>query len=186
MKENEREHMSYDAILMGLISRVQKLELQVTELNKRVAELSGEPLVETPEREGVPDAEYVADVERSGIQARTEPQQPARRVPTRTVSSSAVRTTPPPVTYVRPSGKVTTMDVRDYIDFCRRYAAEHGDGEVILRSGEVHKFLRMRNSMPSVCNAMYTSMNDGDEVLDSSPSGYSSTLTIAFKVRAKN
>ena len=64
-----------------------------------------------------------------------------------------------------------------------RYAAEHGESSVVLRSGEVHRFLRMRNSMPSVCNAMYTSMNDGDEVLDSSPSGYSSTLTIRFNVQ---
>ena len=170
--------MSYDAILMGLISRVQKLELQVKTLSDRLASITGETVLPAA---GRPDTEYAAELQRTGEEIGAHS---LRKVPTRTTPpTSGVSTTPPPSSYVRPAGKVTTMDVRDYIDFCRRYAAEHGESSVVLRSGEVHRFLRMRNSMPSVCNAMYTSMNDGDEVLDSSPSGYSSTLTIRFNVQ---
>lgn len=37
--------MSYDAILMGLISRVQKLELQVKTLSDRLASITGETVL---------------------------------------------------------------------------------------------------------------------------------------------
>lgn len=72
--------MSYDAILMGLISRVQKLELQVKTLSDRLASITGETVL--PEA-GRPDTEYAAELQRTGEEIGAHSLRRCRRVPLR-------------------------------------------------------------------------------------------------------
>ena len=78
--------------------------------------------------------------------------------------------------------KFTTEDIKNYII---ERISDGEDDSVTVISGEVHKALPIKNSMPMVCNAMYAIMTEGDEILERSPSGYSSTLKIKYRKRMK-
>lgn len=78
--------------------------------------------------------------------------------------------------------KITTGDIRDYIDTLRCEAAERGEDKLLLRAGDVHRALKLTSRMPQVCNAMRQCMRPGDEVLHETKSGYSSTLEILYNV----
>lgn len=68
----------------------------------------------------------------------------------------------------------------DYINSVLSQAKNNGASRIILISGEIHKALGYNNAMPTVCNAMYKCMRDSDRVLKTTPSGYSSTITIEY------
>ena len=53
---------------------------------------------------------------------------------------------------------------------------------IVLRSGEIHRELKLKSALPQVCNAMRRSMNESDIVLHSTPSGYSSTIEIQYNI----
>lgn len=78
--------------------------------------------------------------------------------------------------------KITTADIKKYI--LKKIEASTED--IVIISGEIHKELPLKNSMPMVCNAMYAVMQDGDQILEASPKGRSSTLKIKYKVRENN
>ena len=73
--------------------------------------------------------------------------------------------------------KMTTEDIKKYIFDIIEQSKEN---EIIIVSGEIHKALPVKNSMPMVCNAMYALMKENDEILEKSPSGYSATLKIKY------
>lgn len=75
--------------------------------------------------------------------------------------------------------KITTNDIKKYI----LKKIEESEDDVTIVSGEIHKELPLKNSMPMVCNAMYAIMREEDQILESSPSGFSSTLKIKYRVR---
>ena len=82
-----------------------------------------------------------------------------------------------------PEGKkITTEDIRRYIADKKEMAKNIGKTAVVLRSGEIHKDLGLKNAMPQVCNAMRQSMEPGDIVLHTTPSGNSSTIEIQYRV----
>lgn len=76
--------------------------------------------------------------------------------------------------------KVSTPDIRDYIVEQKRLAAESGEPVLILKAGDIHRALHMKNRIPMVTNAMRQCMSEGDEVLHDTPSGKSSTLEIKY------
>ena len=78
--------------------------------------------------------------------------------------------------------KITTEDIRIHILKLKKAAKDVGKTFIILRSGDIHKELKLKNSMPQVCNAMRQSMNEGDIVLHTTPSGNSSTIEIQYNV----
>lgn len=49
-----------------------------------------------------------------------------------------------------------------------------------LRSGTIHNELNLKNSMPSVCNAMTTLGNFKYEIIFDTPSGKSSTKVVRY------
>ena len=61
-------------------------------------------------------------------------------------------------------------------------AKDAGKTFIILKSGDIHKELNLKSRMPQVCNAMRQSMNEGDIVLHTTPSGNSSTIEIQYNV----
>ena len=78
--------------------------------------------------------------------------------------------------------KFGTKDIKEHITNLKQAAADRGEKIITLKSGDLHKVLPLHNSMPMVCNAMYACMTDGDEIIQKSPSGYSSTLTIKYNL----
>ena len=75
---------------------------------------------------------------------------------------------------------MSTAEIREYIQQCKNTAKAHGAPYVILRSGDIHKDLNLKNWMPPVCSAMYQMMLDGDKILHTTPSGKSSTIEIQY------
>ena len=78
--------------------------------------------------------------------------------------------------------KITTDDIRQHILELKKVAKEAGKTFIILKSGDIHKALNLTSRMPQVCNAMRQSMNEGDIVLHTTPSGNSSTIEIQYNV----
>ena len=80
------------------------------------------------------------------------------------------------------SNKITTDDIRQHILKLKIAAKNAGKTCIILKSGDIHKELKLYRAMPQVCNAMRQSMNEGDIVLHTTPSGNSSTIEIQYNV----
>ena len=78
--------------------------------------------------------------------------------------------------------KASTEDIRNHIQKLKIQAREAGEKTLILRSGDIHKELGLKDAMPQVCNAMRQSMRDGDITLHTTPSGNSSTIEIQYNL----
>lgn len=78
--------------------------------------------------------------------------------------------------------KMTTDDIRDYIQEQKRIAKMAGKSELVLRSGDVHNDLGLKQRHPQVCNAMRYCMNSGDIILYQPPKGNGTTLRIQYKL----
>lgn len=76
--------------------------------------------------------------------------------------------------------KVTTKDIRDYIELQKEDAKNKGEEFLVLRASDIHRMNHLKNSMPMVCNAMKQCMGENDIVLHTTPSGYSSSLEIKY------
>jgi len=77
----------------------------------------------------------------------------------------------------------TADDVRQYIEKLLQEAKLRGEDYIDLVSGDIHKQMGMKNRMPQICRIMYEKMMPGDEVLHTTPSGYSSTIKIRYDLR---
>ena len=78
--------------------------------------------------------------------------------------------------------KITTDDIRQYINEQKLYAKNEGRKFIILKSGDIHRDLNLKSALPQVCNAMRQSMREGDIVIHTTPSGNSSTIEIKYIV----
>lgn len=74
-------------------------------------------------------------------------------------------------------------EIRDYIDRKWIEAKKLQKTHIDLVSGEIHKQMGLKNKMPSVCQVMYKIMKPGDEILRTTPSGKSSTITIRYYLK---
>ena len=79
-------------------------------------------------------------------------------------------------------GKITTKEIREYIQELKRQAREKGKTSIILRSGNIHKELNLKHRMPAVCDAMWQCKEPCDLVLHTTESGQSSTIEIEYKL----
>ena len=78
--------------------------------------------------------------------------------------------------------KMTTDDIRCYIQKQKEIAKMAGKSELVLRSGDVHNDLGLKQRHPQVCNAMRQCMNSGDAILYQPPKGNGTTLRIEYKL----
>ena len=76
--------------------------------------------------------------------------------------------------------KISTGDIRDYINERKMVARDGGKCSIVLVAGEIHREMKLKSAMPMVCNAMRQCMNTKDRVLYETASGYSSTLKIEY------
>lgn len=74
----------------------------------------------------------------------------------------------------------STGEIKQYIVQLLKEAKESGAKQIILVSGEIQRMMGVQNCMPSVCSAMYQAMNSKDEILNTTPSGKSSTIKIKY------
>ncbi|MBR5135049.1 MAG: hypothetical protein IKV35_05570 [Clostridia bacterium] len=81
-----------------------------------------------------------------------------------------------------PINKISTGDIRDYIEKCKAVARCNGNSSLVLVAGDIHRDLKLKSSMPMVCNAMRQCMHTDDLVVYETASGYSSTLKIEYKL----
>ncbi len=78
--------------------------------------------------------------------------------------------------------KISTGDIRDYIEKCKMVARDNNKGSLVLVAGDIHREMNLKSAMPMVCNAMRQCMSTEDMVLYETASGYSSTLKIEYKI----
>jgi len=76
--------------------------------------------------------------------------------------------------------KVSTADIRNYIEELKYAASDHGDRFLILKANDIHKAMKLRSRLPMVCNAMRQAMSGEDEILHETASGYSSTFEVKY------
>lgn len=82
--------------------------------------------------------------------------------------------------YDEPEEKTTTDDIYDYVIRQKERARECGDESIVLRAGEVEKAVGLKNRIVMVVNAMKKAMREGDKIISSPPSGFSTTLTVEY------
>lgn len=76
--------------------------------------------------------------------------------------------------------QMSTQEIREYIERLKEIAKSEGKTSIVLRSGDIHKDLNLKNYMPPVCNAMRQCMGPFDTVIHTTPSGNSSTIQIEY------
>ena len=81
---------------------------------------------------------------------------------------------------IEDKGKVSTSDIVAYIRQMIFNAKIDGRESVVILAKDVHNALGLISRYPMVCNAMRKCMNEGDKILFSPTSGYSSTLKIEY------
>ena len=88
--------------------------------------------------------------------------------------------------YATPFGELTlgmtTKQIKDYIEELKTQAKESGKKSLTLISGDIHKDLNLKRSLPMVCNAMRQCMGSADVVVHTTPKGQSSTIEIEYKL----
>ena len=80
------------------------------------------------------------------------------------------------------AGKMNTEGIRNYIENLKNTAAANGEEFITLKANDVHRQLDLKSRMPMVCNAMRMCMEEGDEIVYQTASGYSSTLEIKYNL----
>lgn len=78
------------------------------------------------------------------------------------------------------NGKISTADIRNYIEKRKQKALESGNDELTLLASEIHNSMGLNNKYPMVCNAMRQCMGKSDIIIHETASGYSSSLEIRY------
>ena len=76
--------------------------------------------------------------------------------------------------------KANKQVIVEYIKGVLTEARKQGKSYIILRAGDVEKAVGLSQRIVSVCHAMYDCMTTKDEVLSTTPSGFSTTITIKY------
>lgn len=76
--------------------------------------------------------------------------------------------------------KANKQVIVDHIKGVLEAARKQGKPYIILRASDVEKAVGLSQRIVSVCHAMYDCMTTKDEVLSTTPSGFSTTITIKY------
>ncbi len=74
----------------------------------------------------------------------------------------------------------TTVDIYDHIQELKESARRSGQTALVLVARDIAKHFGRLDRIVMVCNAMYKAMKTGDEILHTSPSGFSTTVEIKY------
>ena len=78
------------------------------------------------------------------------------------------------------ASKGLTLSIVSYIKDIMAQSKIKGYKYIDIISGDIHKEMKLVNKMPSVCSAMYKLRTDKDMILNTTPSGKSSTIKIRY------
>lgn len=78
--------------------------------------------------------------------------------------------------------RTSTSDIFDYIIQQKQEAEQRGETSLVLRAGDVEKAVGLRNRITMVVNAMKKAMDPGDKILSSTPSGFSTTFKVEYRL----
>lgn len=81
-----------------------------------------------------------------------------------------------------PVEKITTADIRNFIEQRKNEAKQDGKSSLTLRASEIHCAMGLRKRYPMVCNAMRQCMGPHDTFVHKTASGYSSSLEIQYEL----
>ena len=73
-----------------------------------------------------------------------------------------------------------TAQIKEYIQSLKIQAKSNAEPHLVLKANDIHKQLKLISRMPAVCNAMKQCMENGDEILHETASGFSSTFEIKY------
>ena len=73
-----------------------------------------------------------------------------------------------------------TLEIKEHICALKKQATVRGDSFIVLKANDIHKQMKLTSRMPAVCNAMKQCMENGDEILHETASGFSSTFEIKY------
>lgn len=76
--------------------------------------------------------------------------------------------------------KVTTADIRSYIEGLKCVAGDSGDQFLVIKANDIHKAMGLKSRFPMVCNAMRQAMGARDVILHETASGHSSTFEVKY------
>ena len=79
-----------------------------------------------------------------------------------------------------PKKTIGVSDIVLYLKDKFEQAKKNSMKEIIIRSGEIHSELGLKDRMPTVCNAMYKLQTPKDEVLEKPNKGYGARLVIKY------
>jgi len=79
-----------------------------------------------------------------------------------------------------PPKTIGVSDIVLYLKDKFEQVKKNGMKEIIIRSGEIHSELGLKDRMPTVCNAMYKLQTPKDEVLEKPNKGYGARLVIKY------
>ena len=75
-----------------------------------------------------------------------------------------------------------STEIREYIISLLNQAQKRGENSCILVSGDIHREMGLQSRMPNVCGVMYSLINFSYEILETTPSGLSSTIKIEYQL----
>lgn len=83
---------------------------------------------------------------------------------------------------IQNESKITTSEIRDYIEVLKNKAKGEGKISLVLTARDIHGQLKLKSRYPMVCNAMRQCMSSDDIIVFQPPKGNSSTLEIEYKL----
>lgn len=86
------------------------------------------------------------------------------------------------ITRTNAGGRSQKQEVIDYMQDLFKKERSLGNRTMVLVSGDIHKDMGLNQRMPTVCDAMYSLMQSSDRVLQTTPSGKSSTIKIEYRL----
>ena len=76
----------------------------------------------------------------------------------------------------------TTSEIYDYILELKESARLDGRSEIVLVARDIGRHFGRLDRIVMVCNAMYRAMNEGDVVVNTTASGFSTTIEIKYRL----
>jgi hypothetical protein len=81
--------------------------------------------------------------------------------------------------------KISTADILEYILQRKQQAKDEGKDTLRIRAGDIEKELGLKQRTPMVVSAMNKAFVEGDEYINYTPSGQSTTYEVEYKLYSK-
>lgn len=98
------------------------------------------------------------------------------------INSKTIRNSPK-IHFQKGVAMTRSSDIREYILERFEHFRARGEDTCILVSGDIHREMGLKNRMPMVCGVIRQLMRAEDAILNTTPSGQSSTIKIEYQLK---